>query len=110
MTHLTPRCDYCGQALETFEGHSYCVDCERYTVTSPAIYRDDGQLYRPVAMVPWSELTEGTRYALPGCHAVRVRTARPDTPGHALAHRLVILLEPVPDDLDRIILLEDDPF
>jgi hypothetical protein len=28
---MTARCDYCGAALEVFEGHRYCPDCERYT-------------------------------------------------------------------------------
>jgi hypothetical protein len=67
-------------------------------------YRSDGVLYRPVAVMPWSELTEGSHYALPGDYAVRVRT--PSGWSHtlwggypalsrALLHRSVLLLEPV---------------
>jgi hypothetical protein len=113
---LARHCPYCGGSLECFEGHTFCPDCERYTVADPPAYRDDGLLYRPVAVVPWSELTEGDRYALPGCRAVRVRAAV-DTPtlwaeypaaARALHNRRVVLLERVEGDDEILDLVDGD--
>jgi hypothetical protein len=73
-------------------------------------------LYRPVCLLPYCELVPGSRYALPGCTAVRVK-APSSTPelwdayphvARAVANRPVLLLERVEGD-DEILLLDDDP-
>jgi hypothetical protein len=109
------RCHHCGSPLECFEAHQFCPDCERYTLADPPRYRDDGVLYRPVCLLPYCELVPGSRYALPGCQAVRVK-APSSTPewwdaypgiARAVANRPVLLLERVEGD-DEILDLVDD--
>jgi hypothetical protein len=120
----TPRCPYCGSPLEVYEGLCYCPDCLAYRPAEPVApvtnYRDpDGRLWQPIATMPWSELTEGERYALPNDGTVHVRTATPATPtlwggwphvARAFANQQVILLAPAGDDPDRLVWIEDDPF
>jgi hypothetical protein len=67
VNHTTPRCPYCGSPLECFEGLAYCPDCLAYRPVEPVgNYRDEGgRLWQPIGTMPWSELTEGERYALP---------------------------------------------
>jgi hypothetical protein len=117
VNHLTPRCESCGGALECFEGHHYCPDCTAYTTAPAPVYRDGaGVPYYPIALVPWCELTEGDRYAVPGETAIHVRSAVPSTPGlwseypaisRGLHNRPVLLLERDGPD-DRVVDLVDD--
>jgi hypothetical protein len=112
----TPRCHQCGGALEVFEGHAYCPDCTSYEPAPAPGYRDAiGMPYRPVGLVPYSELTTGDRYAIPGETVVYVR--RPSVPPAselarvlgALYHRPVLLLERDGPD-DRLVdLIDDEP-
>ena len=116
----TLHCSYCGARLETYEGRRYCPTCERYTLAEPSNYLDtDGRLWQPIGTMPWSELTEGERYALPGEVDVHVRAATPATPAlwsgwpqvaGAFGNQQVILLAPAEDDPDRLVWIEDDPF
>jgi hypothetical protein len=113
-SHPTPRCESCGRALECFEGHYYCPDCERYATAPPPVYRDAaGVVYSPVALVPYSELVAGDRYAVPGETVVHVR-APSAAPGRELSrvlavlyHRPVLLLERDRPD-DRVVDLVDE--
>jgi hypothetical protein len=114
VNHLTPRCESCGGALEVFEGHAYCPDCTSYEPAQATVYRDAiGVPYRPVGLVPYSELTPGTPFALPGDTKVYFR-APAGAPGGelvrllgALYHRPVLLLERNGPD-DRLVDLVDD--
>jgi hypothetical protein len=114
VNHLTPRCESCGGALECFEGYHYCPDCERYSTAQPPAYADAaGVRYRPVGLVPYSELTPGTPFALPGGTRVYFRAPAGGPGGElarllgALHHRPVLLLEQ--DGLDdRLVDLVDD--
>jgi hypothetical protein len=99
----------------------YCPDCERYTTAPPPIYRDGaGVTYRAIGLVPWCELTEDDRYAVPGETAVHVRSAAPCTPAlwsdypaiaRGLHNRPVLLLERDRPD-DRVVdqFDEEPPF
>jgi hypothetical protein len=100
--------------LEVYQGHVYCPDCERYEPAPAPVYRDAiGVPYRPVGLVPYSELTPGVRYAVPG--ETVVHTRRPSgAPGGELArllgalyHRPVLLLERDGPD-DRLVDLVDE--
>jgi hypothetical protein len=121
MNTTTPRCPYCGSPLECFEGLCYCPDCLAYRPVEPVVnYRDEGgRLWAPIGTMPWSELTEGERYALPNDWSVYVRAATPATPAlwggwpqvaGAFTNQQVILLAPAGDDLDRLVWIEPDPF
>jgi hypothetical protein len=116
------HCPRCGSALFVHGRETLCPDCTSYTLADtpepPARYRDQaGLLWQPVALVPWCELTEGARYAIPGESAVHVRSRAPTTPSlwseypalaRGLHNRAVLLLERVADDRDRILDLVDD--
>jgi hypothetical protein len=114
VNRSTPRCDRCGGALECFEGHAYCPDCTAYTLAQPPAYVDAiGIRYRPVGLAPYSELTPGTPFALPGETRVYFR-APAGAPGGelvrllgALYHRPVLLLERDGPD-DRLVDIVDD--
>jgi hypothetical protein len=115
MNHpLTQRCPHCGGALFVHEGEALCPDCTSYTLAEPPAHADAiGIRYRPLCLVPYSELTPGTPFALPGETRVYFR-APAGAPGGelsrllgALYHRPVLLLERDGPD-DRAVDLVDD--